>query len=158
VDLFSLLHLQIIIDIAFFISILILLRQLDKRIAKGSYSVDVSIIDEYKKFIMDSQDSTNQFLKAVENSEHRLTRLAYQLDNKEKRLMGLIEQVEGLIKQVDSHQENGEPICSEADKYDRIIKMIQEGQGRDTVAKRIGVTEGEINLVMELEKTRTQHI
>jgi argonaute-like protein implicated in RNA metabolism and viral defense len=156
--LFSLLHFQIIIDIAFFVTIILLLRQLNKRIAKDPPAVDISIVHEYKKLMTDSQDLTNHFIQTVEESERKLNKLDCQLDNKEKRLIILIEEVEGLIKKVDSRQTQKEPIYSDAEKYDRIIKMIQEGQSREGVAKRIGVTEGEIDLVMELEQTRMNNL
>ena len=100
----SSLHFQIIIDIIFFVTIVILLRQLNKRIVKNPPVIDESIVREFKKLMTDSQDFTNHFLRVVEENEQRLNKLSRQLDNKEKRLIILIEEAEALINKVDSQK------------------------------------------------------
>ena len=152
--LFSLLHLQIIIDITFFLIIFILLRQLSKRIVKIPPVIDESIVNEYKKLMTDSQDYTNQFLRIIEENEQRLNKLSRQLDNREKRLVILIEEAEALINKVDSRKTATEKICSDDEKSKHIVQMIQEGRSRDEVAKRWGVSEGEVNLITALEQIR----
>ena len=152
--LLSLLHFQIIIDITFFVTILILLRQLGKRIVKNPPVIDESIVREFEKMMTDSHDLTNQFLRVLEENEQRLNKLSRQLDNREKRLVILIEEAEALIKKVDSQKTATEKICSDDEKSKHIIQMIQEGRSREEVAKRWGVTEGEINLITALEQIK----
>lgn len=154
----SSLHFQIIIDIIFFVTIVILLRQLNKRIVKNPSVIDESIVREFKKVMTDSQDFTNHFLKVIEENEQRLNKLSRQLDNKEKRLIILIEEAEALINKVDSQKTSTERIYSDEEKSKHIIQMIQEGRSREEVAKRWGVTEGEINLITALEQIKAGNL
>lgn len=154
----SSLHFQIIIDIIFFVTIVILLRQLNKRIVKNPPVIDESIVREFKKVMTDSQDFTNHFLKVIEENEQRLNKLSRQLDNKEKRLIILIEEAEALINKVDSQKTSTERIYSDEEKSKHIIQMIQEGRSREEVAKRWGVTEGEINLITALEQIKAGNL
>ncbi len=106
----SSLHFQIIIDIVFFVTIVILLRQLNKRIVKDPPIIDESIVREFKKLMTDSQEFTNQFLGVVEENEQRLNKLSRQLDNNEKRLIILIEEAEALINKVNFQKTTTEKI------------------------------------------------
>ncbi len=153
----SLLHFQIIIDIVFFVVILLLLRQLNKRMARNPPVGEGATVGELKKLMTDSQDSTDLFLRTVQESEERLNKLARQLDNKEKRIVILIEKAESLIQKMASEQAKTESAESDGEKYGQIIRMVQEGLSREEVAKRLGVTMGEIDLVVELEQTRAGH-
>lgn len=149
----SLLYFQIIIDIAFFVVILLLLRQLNKRMARKP-GADSATVEELKKLMTDSQNSTDQFLRTVQESEERLNKLARQLDNREKRIVILIEKAESLIQQMASQQVKVESVGSGGEKYEQIIRMVRQGLSREDVAKRLGVTMGEIDLVVELERAR----
>jgi hypothetical protein len=155
--LLSLLPLQIIIDTVFFITIVFLLQRLNKRIVKDLPAIDASTIHELNRLMTDSQVFTEQFLRVVEENSQRLHKLALELDQKEKRLTLLIEQAEVLITKIDSQKTKTEPIDPDAVRYDNIIKMIQEGRSKEDVAKRLGVAEGEINLIIELEHTRSRN-
>jgi hypothetical protein len=152
--LLSSLHLQIIIDIAFFITILILLRQLNKRIVKIPPVIDEKVVREFKKLMMDSQDSTNQFLRVVEEHEQQLNKLSRQLDNKENRLVILIEEAEVLIDKIDSQKTRTEKISPDEERSKQVLQMIQSGRSREEIVKRWGVTEGEINLITALEQIK----
>lgn len=149
----SLLYLQIIIDIAFFVVILLLLRQLNKRMARKPGADDAAVA-EFKKLVTDSQNSTDLFLRTVQESEERLNKLARQLDNREKRIVILIEKAESLIQQMASQQDKAESVGSGGEKYEQIVRMVRQGLSQEEVSKRLGITMGEIDLVVELEKAR----
>lgn len=149
---------QIIIDIVFFVTIVILLLQLNKRLVKEPPVIDESIICEFKKLMKDSQEFTNQFLGIVEANEQRLNKLSRQLDNHEKRLIILIEEAEALINKVDSQKTTAEKIESDEERSKHIIQMIREGKNREEIAKQLGVTEGEINLIIALEQIKAGNL
>jgi hypothetical protein len=151
----SLLHIQLVIDIAFFVVILLLLRQLNKRIARNPTGGDSATIGELKKLMTDSQNSADLFLKAVQESEERLNKLARQLDSREKRIVILIEKAESLIQTLTSQQASAASVDSGGERYGQIIRMSKEGLSREEIVKRLGVTMGEINLVVELEETKS---
>ncbi len=150
----SLPYLQIMIDIAFFIVIMLLLRQLNRRMARNPLGGDGATVEELKKLMADSRDSSDLFLGAVRESEENLHKLARQLDNKEKRIVILIEKAESLIQKLTSQQAKAESVASDGGKYAQILRMVQEGLSREEVAKRSGLSMGEIDLVVELEQAR----
>lgn|GEM_PF-2972591 len=155
----SLLTVQIIIDIVFFIIIVILLHQLRKRLVKDRSIITESIICEFKRLITDSQDFTNHFLRVVEDNEQRLNKLCRQLDNKEKRLVILIEKAETLINNQGFLQKvtTQERCYSDEERSKYIVQMLKEGRSREEVVKRLGVTEGEISLITSLEQIKADN-
>ncbi|MCX5854681.1 MAG: DUF2802 domain-containing protein [Deltaproteobacteria bacterium] len=150
----SLLNLQIIIDLVFFVTILILLSQLNKNISKNSSTVDTSLIQELEKIVTESYHSTNRFIEAIDESKQVLNKLFLQLDDKGKKLTVLIGEAEMHIKKLDLEKNVSEPVSSEK-RYDDVIQMVQQGMSREEVSKRLGFTEGEIGLIVDLARTRT---
>jgi len=150
----SLLNSQIIIDLVFFVTIVILLSQLNKNISKNSSTVDTSLIQELKKIVTESHHSTNRFIEAIDESKQVLNKLSLQLDDKEKKLAVLIGEAKMQIKKLDLEKNASEPVSSEK-RYDDVIQMVQQGVSREEVSKRLGFTEGEIGLIVDLARTRT---
>jgi hypothetical protein len=151
---FSLLHVQIVVDLLVFITILFLLRRLDKNISQSISTVDASLVSELKKILADSHDSTNSFLEAIAESKKVLGELFLQLDDKERKLAGLLKEAEVSIKKLDLAKAASEEASPER-KYDDVIRMIQQGLSREDVSKKSGFTEGEVDLIVDLAKTRT---
>jgi DNA-binding NarL/FixJ family response regulator len=149
-------QLQIIIDIVFFIIIMFFLHQLKKHMARMPWA-DGTTIDQVKKLITESKKSTDLFLSAVHEGEERFGNLARQLDNREKRMLILIEIAESLIQKMGLKQATAEPEGSNDNKYLNIKMLVGEGLSREAVAERLGITVGEVELVMELEQTRMVH-
>lgn len=146
-------YFQIIIDIAFFITVVLLLFQLNQRMVKRPNVADAASVRQLERVISDCQECTNQFLKAIEEKEASLGKLARQLDIKEKRILILIEVAEALIKKSDAGKTESETVSSMA-RYEDLLKMMREGLSREEVVKRSGFTEGEIQLVAELSQIR----
>lgn len=151
----SLLHMQIIIDVVFFVTILLLLHQLSKRMVKQPPPIDAKAVRELEKIMANSQEQVTHFLEAVAENETKMGKLIRQLDSKEKRLLILLEQAEALTEQIDSRKGESEPNSS-GEKYEDILKMVKQGLSREEVARRSGLTEGEINLVIELAHARSR--
>ena len=149
----SLLHVQIIIDLAVFITILFLLRRLDKNISKNCSTVDAALISEFKEILADSHDSTNHFLEAVEEKRKVLGKLFLQLDDKEKKLTILAREAETFIKKLDETKTASESLSPE-NRYADVLQMLKGGLSREEVSKQSGFTESEVNLIVDLAKVR----
>ena len=150
----SLLHVQIIVEMVFFGAILFLLWRLKREIGRYGPLADGSVMDPLKRIMTDSQDFANGFVSMMEENKHALTNLARQLDDRERRLAMLLKEVESVIKRLDSEQSKSES-ASSTKRYDDVIKLVQQGMNREEVSKQSGLTEGEINLIMELSRART---
>jgi hypothetical protein len=149
----SLLHIQIIIDLFIFVTILLLLRRFGRNMPKIDLTVQETLVSNLKKLLADTQESTNLFLEAVEDNKKALNTLAVQLDNKEKKLANLIKEADAVIKKRDSATSVSGPSSPEG-KYDDVIRMVQQGLSRDEISRQSGVPEGEINLILDLEQTK----
>lgn len=153
----SLLLIQIIVDILFFVAILILLRQLNKKITQSSRTVDVSTISELKKIITDSENSANQFMTFMDDNKQQLNKFVKQLDDKERNMVMLLEEAETALQKLSSQKAKSES-DAKYNQYDDVIKMAQQGMSLKEIAKRSSVTEGEISLVMELTKAKINDV
>jgi CRISPR/Cas system CMR subunit Cmr4 (Cas7 group RAMP superfamily) len=151
----SLPHVQIIIDVFVIITILILIRRLDKKMEAHFSSVDASLLSEFNKMLAESQKSSNCFLEAVEENRKVLGKLFLQLDNKEKKLTALVEEAEVLIKKLDEINAAPVPAASPENRYDDVLRMVQRGISREEISRHSGFTEDEISLIEDLAKTRT---
>lgn len=148
------LHVQIIVEMVFFGAILFLLWRLKREIGKYRPLADGSIMDPLKRIMTDSQDFANGFVSMMEENKYALTNLARQLGDRERRLAILLKEAESVIKRLDSEQSKSES-ASSTKRYDDVINLVQRGMNREEVSKQSGLTEGEINLIMELSRTRT---
>ena len=153
----TLVNIQIIIDMVFFIAIMFFLRQLSKRVTQVPPIINNEVVGEFKRLITDSQDSTSQFLRIIEEHEGRLNKLSRQLDNKERRLVVLLEEAESLMNRMNSHKNTPENTYSNEEKSKQIIQMIKAGISREDIARKLGVTDGEINLITAIEQIKTEN-
>lgn len=150
----SLPYFQIIAEGVFFVAILFLLWRLKINVEKYRPLADGVIMDHLKKIMADSQEFANGFVTQMEENKHALKELARQLDEKEKRLAALLDKAEAAMKQMNSDRGDSEPVLS-AKQYGDVINLVKQGMTREEASKQSGLTEGEINLIMELARSRT---
>lgn len=147
----SLLHIQIIIDILFFVIILFLLYQLNKKIEQGSKVVDTSAMNELKKIIHDSEDFANQFINVMEENKEQFNKLVKQMDDKEKKMVIRLKEAQDILEKLSSQKAESTPKAVH-NKYDDVMEMMRHGLSLEEITKRSEMTEGEIHLIMELAK------
>lgn len=148
------LHLQIAVDISVFIVVVLLLRQMDKRIVKSRSPVDAALLDDFRKTMTASQELADRFVDALEANKRTLNDLCRRLEEKEKTLTRQMENAERLMSPVDLRKGQPETVSPEK-RYGDIIEMMDQGLNREEISRRTGFTEGEITLVMELARSRT---
>ncbi len=151
----SLSYFQIVIDVVFFVTVLLLLHRLSGKIDKRRPAVNASEMDEFKDVMRESQTVTQQFVDAIEENVRALNSLSHQLDEKEKRLAALLARADSAIKSMEIKKGKPETVPP-MEGYEGVVKMVQQGLSREEVSKRTGVSEGEVNLVMELVRARKE--
>jgi hypothetical protein len=149
----SLHHFQIIVDIAFFVVIGLLLWQLNRRMARVPGG-DGTTVGELQKWMAESQNSADLFLRKVQESEETLNHLAREIESREKRVVIIIEKADKLIQEMTALQARSEPDGPDRERYGQIMQMVHEGLSGEEIAKRVKVSRGEIDLVIELEQAR----
>jgi hypothetical protein len=139
-----------IVDIVFFVTILLLLWQLNRRIGQQRPPVDRKGLLELEKMMARSQEQADRFLQELTEREQGIHKLLRQLDSQERKLLILIEQAEALTRGTGGRDASPDP-------YAQVLQMIRQGLSREEVISRSGLTEGEINLVIELAQARAGH-
>jgi hypothetical protein len=153
--LFSLVHLQIIVETVFFVAVLLLLWRLKRNIEKYRPLADGSVIADLKKITIDSQESADGFIAMLEENKQKLSRVARQLEEKEGRLAVLIEEAETAIKKLGEERVKLESSFSRK-SYDHVIDMVRQGMSREELAVQTGFTEDEINLIVAFARAKTE--
>jgi CHAT domain-containing protein len=153
--LLSLLHVQIMVEAVFLGAILFLLWRLKRDIEKYRPLADGSVMNHLLKIMADSQEFADGFVTQMEENKQALNRLSRQLDEKEKRLAVLVDQAEAAIKKINSGQGDSATVLYE-NRYDDVMNLVQQGMNQEEASKQSGLTEGEIDLIMELARARSE--
>lgn len=151
----SLLHVQIMVEAVFLGAILFLLWRLKRDIEKYRPLADGSVMNHLLKIMADSQEFADGFVMQMEENKHALNKLARQLAEKERSLAVLVDQAEAAIKKINSGQGDSATVLSEK-RYDDVINLVQQGMNQEEASKQSGLTEGEIDLIMELARARSE--
>jgi hypothetical protein len=149
----SLLHYQMIIDVVFFVTVLVLLHRLSRKIAARPPAVDLQAMHEFKRVLSESKDATDQFLTALADNVRVLGKMIQQLNDREKALVMLLAEADESTGRLEIGK-TGPAGVTPADRYGDVARMVQQGLGREEVAQRSGFTEGEIDLVKDLVLAR----
>jgi hypothetical protein len=138
-----------IIDVVFFVTVLVLLHRLSKKIAARRPAVDIQAMHEFKRVMSESQDVTNQFLTALADNVQVLGKMIHQINDREKALVMLLAEADASIKTLEIGK-TGPAAVTSADRYDDVVRMVRQGLKREEVARRSGFPEGEVDLVTDL--------
>ena len=147
---------QIAIDLALFIAVVILLWRVNANIKNHDVSNHQEMISELKIIIAQSQNTADKFLDTLEKSRKSLKEIALELDIKEKRVKTLLEKPQ---KEMESF--NGKPILRDANlnqgKYAEAINMIKKGYSVEETATATGFPEAEIGLIADLSRIKNEN-
>jgi|APFre7841882724_1041349.scaffolds.fasta_scaffold272621_1 ATP-dependent protease HslVU (ClpYQ) peptidase subunit len=143
------------VEAVFLGAILFLLWRLKRDIEKYRPLADGSVMNHLLKIMADSQEFADGFVMQMEENKHALNKLARQLAEKERSLAVLVDQAEAAIKKINSGQGDSATVLSEK-RYDDVINLVQQGMNQEEASKQSGLTEGEIDLIMELARARSE--
>lgn len=107
---------------------------------------------ELQRLIAESQQSAQQFLDALAESRTSLKELTYALDERGARLESVCLRAETLSQRLESKPEGGEP--SPFVGRERVLRMAGEGAPLQEIVRETGLTEGEVQLVIDLARSR----
>lgn len=155
-DIHLLLIFQIFADFVLCIAILFLLRQLNKKVTISSPTlpaVSEKAIGEFKTLLEESQLAASNFLAAMEESRRELREFVQLLDKKEQSCREIIEQSGAW--QASWRGGGGDSAPSlPAHPYRELMEMSGQGLTVPEIAKRTGLAEGEIGLILDLHRSK----
>ena len=144
--------LQIFADLALFFSIIFLIRLVNKEINKISLGIDKNSLMEFKKLIEESRHSADYLFQTLNEGRRSLKEIAYTLDEKEKRLKIFIEESDSKFEEMRSgNSDRGE-------KYKEVIRLARQGLSEKEIAHTLNLTEGEICLILDLDRKRNENV
>ena len=148
---------QIAIDLALFIVVIILLWHVNANIKRPDTGKHQEMIAELKAIIAQSQNNADSFLDALETSRKNLKEIALELDIKEKRIKAILEKSRHETEPI-----NGSPILRDAglsqSKYAEVINMIKKGYSEEETASATGFPRGEIGLIVDLSRIKNENV
>lgn len=153
----ELLIFQIVADVVLCIAILFLLTRIGRNIGPPRPPMlEEKYLAELGKLIQESHTEAEHFSRTMDESCIRFKDLAIHLEAQEARLA---ERLQGVNRQLEKAPPLDSTHDQEADnKYSNIIALLKTGMTVKEAARQSGLTEGEISLIFELEKKKTETV
>ena len=143
---------QLIIDLAILAAIFFLLWRVNATLRNPIIKSHQDMMHDLKSVMSESQNTSEDFLKALEQSRLALKELALELDLKEKRVKALLDKPDDATKTAANRQ-----VAQSNDKYDQVVQMIRKGYSEAQVAEATGFTEPEIGLIIDLYRVKNEN-
>lgn len=148
------LPLPLVIDLFFFAAILLLLQQLNRRLARKSQAIDPEVLHQFQTLLGESQLAADRFTTALTEEVRTLQRLVRQLEEKERTLVALLEAAEACGQKGPALPADPPP---PPDRNAEILQLVRQGVSREAISQRTGFTDGEIELVIALDRAGQDH-
>ena len=149
---------QIVADVILCLAILFL----SLRMGKNSSETKPPVIDQksllqFQQLLTESRGDADRLFSTLDESYRKFHDLAMSLENQEGRLSALVEKINGQTEKFEMAEQVRDEHSSEK-KYERILKLLEEGLPVEEIAAQTGVTSGEILLIDDLEKTKKRKL
>ena len=143
----------LIADVILCLAIIILIIIVNREIKKRRAGLDENSLAEFRNLLNESHVSTNHLLEVMNDSRKALKEIAYILDEKEGKLRALVEEsrieYEKLIA-AGTHADKDKL----DNRYEEVISMARQGLAKKEICQKLKLTEGEIDLIIELDSTK----
>jgi hypothetical protein len=155
----ALLGFQIVADIVLFGAIISLVITIARESGRRAKGLDGETLDEFRKAIEDSQKAAEFLLSTMSEGRKSLRDISYTLDEKEKRLRKLIHQSDTAAA---SNAGVGMPggsaaVTDTVAVYDRVVTLARQGIPEKDIAESLDMSEGEINLILGLDRKNIEN-
>ncbi len=110
---------------------------------------------ELQRLIAESQQSAQQFLDALAEGRKALKEIAYTLDEKEARLQSVCLRAEALSARVEPRTDVGD--ASSFIDREQVLRMANDGASIADIVGKTGLTEGEVQLIIDLARSRDKN-
>jgi hypothetical protein len=154
-DLQNPVFIQIALDLALFVAIIILLWRVNANIKNPPSSFQQEMIAELKSLIVESQANADKFLQALEQSRLALKELALELELKERRVKSVLDKSRQEVNTVNAKEANKHTEFS-PDQYSKVLSMIKKGHSEEETAHITGFTQAEIGLIIDLSRIKNE--
>jgi DNA-binding CsgD family transcriptional regulator len=143
----------LIADVILCVAIVILIVIVNREVKKRRSGLDEQALREFRKLLDESQSSTHHLLEVMNESRKSLKEIAYALDQKEGTLRTLIEESRIECEKIRKNSPliEGAPLER---KNEDVLLMAAQGLSKKEISQSLSMTEGEIELIIDLDKTK----
>jgi len=143
---------QVVADVVLCLAVVFIIARVNQDLKKRKSFVKT--MAELKRLIEESQKATAGLLEAMEESKKALRDVSLSIDEKEARLNRLIEQASSHIDKLDQTSAGLEEAIPEK-RTDAVIRLAGQGFTQAEIAESLGISEGEIRLILDLARRRS---
>jgi ATP/maltotriose-dependent transcriptional regulator MalT len=143
----------LIADVILCVAIVILIVIVNREVKKRRSGLDEEALREFRKLLDESQASAHHLLEVMNESRKSLKEIAYALDQKEGTLRTLLEESRIECERTRKHDSLNEGALVER-KNEEVLSMAAQGFSKKEISQRLSMTEGEIELIIDLDRTK----
>lgn len=145
---------QVAADVVLCVAVIFILGRVNRELKRKPAGIDPGSIAELKRVIEDSQKATTALIGAMEESKRALRDISRSIDEKEARLRDLMEAASARIDKLDEAG-TGAGQIPRVGQNDEVIRLAGQGFTPAEIAGTLGLTEGEILLILDLARRRS---
>lgn len=146
---------QAVADVVLCAAVVFILGKVNRELKRRPAGIDSGSIAELKRVIEDSRNATTALIGAMEESKKALRDISRSIDEKEARLRDLMESASARIDKLDETDAGAERAPG-AGENDEAIRLAGQGFTPAEIAGTLGLTEGEIRLILDLARSRIE--
>ena len=143
---------QVVADVVLCIAVVFIITRINQDLKKRRSFVKT--MAELKRLILESQKATAGLLEAMEESKKALRDVSLSIDEKEARLNRLIERAASHIEKLDKTSAGIEEVLP-GKKNDEVLRLAGQGFAPAEIADSLGLSEGEIRLIIDLSRRKS---
>lgn len=142
---------QVLADVVLCVAVVFILGKVNRELKRKPAGFDPRSLAELKRVIEDSQKATTALIGAMEESKKALRDISRSIDEKEARLRDLMETASDRIDKLDNADAGTKGTLRSGDN-DEVIRLAGQGFTTTEIAGTLGLTEGEIRLILDLAR------
>ena len=144
---------QVVADVVLCIAVVFIITRINQDLKKRLSFIKT--MAELKRLIVESQKATAGLLEAMEESKKALRDMSLSIDEKEARLNRIIERATSHIEKLDKTSAGIEEVLP-GKKNDEVIRLAGQGFAPAEIADSLGLSEGEIRLIIDLARRKSE--
>ncbi len=142
---------QVLADVVLCVAVVFILGRVNRELRRRPSGVDPASLAELKRVIEDSQRATTALIGAMEESKKALRDISRAIDEKEARLRDCMEAASAQIDRLDEAGDGAAGSRPERG-HDEVLRLAGQGFTPAEIAGSLGLTEGEIRLILDLAR------
>ena len=142
---------QVLADVILCAAVVFILGRVNRELGRRPSGVDPASLAELKRVIEDSQKATTALIGAMEESKKALRDISRAIDEKEARLRDCMEKASARIDRLDE-ADDGEAEGRHGRGHDEVLRLAGQGFTPPEIAGSLGLTEGEVRLILDLAR------